>query len=396
MSDKTLLVLAASYNQVPIIKTAKRLGYRTITTDNVPSNPGHALADTSYSVDTTDKEAVLNIAYREKIDGIIAACTDVAVPTAGYVAGHLGLPGPPDKCASTVCDKEAFRNFQRQHELPAPDFYPVTAGFRPSSVLFEKSNWIIKPDRSSGSKGVFILKSAADFRQRLPETLAFCPTGKGILERYIHGFQGTCAGILKNGELALACVLDRQVASPPYVATLGHRLPSKLPKQWQSKLFAELKNIWRLLGVADGVFDCDFVAADDTVYILELSPRLGGNSIPDLLSLALGFDIVEFAVKKACSDPASVPKSSTIRPSAVVLLGVMERGHLSYNQEEVESLQKEPWVDSLSIPTSAGEPVAPFIDSRYSVGAATILGRDRNDVDARVAELKRRLNLRTE
>jgi hypothetical protein len=36
---KTLLVLAASMYQIPAIETAKRLGYRVITTDNVPDNP---------------------------------------------------------------------------------------------------------------------------------------------------------------------------------------------------------------------------------------------------------------------------------------------------------------------------------------------------------------------
>ena len=142
------------------------------------------------------------------------------------------------------------------------------------------------------------------------------------------------------------------------------------------------------------MFDCDFVVADGTVYILELSPRLGGSSIPSLLNIAIDFDIVEFAVKKACGDPAGLPNGTDIRPSAAVLLGVTESGLLFYNQEEAESLQKEPWVESLSIRKNIGDSVAPFTDSRHSVGAATLSGRDRSDVEARVAELKRRLDMR--
>ena len=51
---KTILVLAASRYQLPTITSAKRLGYRVITTDNLPENPGHALADVNYLVDTLD------------------------------------------------------------------------------------------------------------------------------------------------------------------------------------------------------------------------------------------------------------------------------------------------------------------------------------------------------
>ena len=86
MSRPALLVLAASTYQLRTIRTAKRLGYRVVTTDNVPTNPGHALADQAYSTDTTDLEGVLAIARRERLDGVIAPCTDVAVPTAAVFA----------------------------------------------------------------------------------------------------------------------------------------------------------------------------------------------------------------------------------------------------------------------------------------------------------------------
>ena len=78
MTRKTLLVLAASRYQIPIITTAKRLGYRVLTIDNVPDNPGHALADQACFIDTTDIQGVLAVARRERVDGVIAACTDVA------------------------------------------------------------------------------------------------------------------------------------------------------------------------------------------------------------------------------------------------------------------------------------------------------------------------------
>ncbi|NMQ18946.1 hypothetical protein E4P82_06820 [Candidatus Competibacter phosphatis] len=108
MTRKTLLVLAASRYQIPIITTAKRLGYRVLTIDNVPDNPGHALADQACFIDTTDIQGVLAVARRERVDGVIAACTDVAVPTAAVVAQALDLPGISPDAARITCDKNLF------------------------------------------------------------------------------------------------------------------------------------------------------------------------------------------------------------------------------------------------------------------------------------------------
>ena len=84
--SKTLLVLAASTYQVPAIETAKRLGYRVITTDNIPSNPGHSIADASFGEDTTNLDGILALAKSENISGVIAPGTDVAVMTAAYLS----------------------------------------------------------------------------------------------------------------------------------------------------------------------------------------------------------------------------------------------------------------------------------------------------------------------
>ena len=117
MKPRTVVVLAASVYRLDAIRTAQRLGYRVVTVDNRPANPGPSLADASYDVDTTDLQGVLDVARRESIAGIISPCADVAVPTAAFVAEQLGLPGPPLASTRTVCS--SCRCF-RTNPLPAP------------------------------------------------------------------------------------------------------------------------------------------------------------------------------------------------------------------------------------------------------------------------------------
>ncbi len=394
--SKKLLVLAASSQQIETITTARRLGYHVLTLDNRPSNPGHALADCSYNIDTTEREAVLEVALREKIDGIIAACTDVAVPTAAYVAQKMNLKGTPFRSAQIVCNKVRFRTFLQSHGFPVPLHFPFSAGFNPDSCLFEGERWILKPDCSSGSKGTFIVDSKSEFLQRASQTLAFSPDGRGIMEKYIDGFQGTCEGFLKGGQLVLACILDRQTAEPPYVTTSGHTVPTGLPSYIQEMLLSELTRVWNTLEVTDGPFDCDFVATKDKVYLLEISPRIGGNSISSLLRTASGFDIVECSILYSLQEDMMLPHRLDLQPSAVVIFGVTNSGNLRYDRAEADKLLREPWVRALNFEIGWDGPVHPFINSRERIGYAIVVDGDRACVDSRVEQLKRRLNLRAE
>jgi biotin carboxylase len=393
MNRETLLVLAASKYQIPTIQTAKELGYRVITADNLSQNPGHKLADSSYYADTTSLENILEIASQENITGIIAPCTDVAVPTAAFVAEKLNLQNIPFFAAKVVCSKINFRHFLSCHKFPTPHFYPINSDFEPNSEIFQNSHWILKPDTSSGSKGIFVVDSLESFHNFFSKTLQFSPNKKVILEEYIQGFQGTCEGVLVNGELAVAIILDRQTVGFPYTTTCGHHLPTYLPNHLNEKLLRQIKLIWKLLGITDGLFDCDFVATSDEVYILELSPRLGGNSISTLIETSTGLNLVKYAVEQACGKVVGLPESLTIYPSAVILLGVMQPGCLYYDRQEINRLKKEPWVKSLDMDVDCGTIVSPFVNSRHRVGEALIVANTRELLDARTDELKQRLNL---
>lgn len=391
-NNKRLLILAASLHQLPYIRYAKSLGVEVVTLDNRPDNPGHALADRSYDVDTTDITAVLAVARAERIEGVLAAGTDVALHAAAAVAEELGLIGPSRLATSVACDKTAFRTWQGEHGFAVPESHVLRmCEALPASVT--QGKWVIKPDRSSGSKGIFIVSSEAEIAARLPESLAYSPSGKVILERYLPGRQVTCEGVLKNGRIAHGWITDRQVAAEPYTATAGHRVPTRLAASDQTRVLTALERAWALLGVARGPFDCDAVVSDDEVYLLEITPRPGGNAIGRLLDAAYGFDMVKYAVRNALDLPeeTALPEHAN-RAAAVLILGVGRDGRLAYDAEAAHRLSQEPWF-SLSFDCQQGERVQAFRDGRNRVGEALVTGRDRDEVDARIQSVRDCLNL---
>ena len=99
---KKILLLGGSAQQVIAIETAKKLGYYTVLCDFLTDNPGQYVADKFYLVSTTDMDAVLDVAQKEKVDGVLAYASDPAAPTAAYVAEKLGLPGSPYKSIKLI------------------------------------------------------------------------------------------------------------------------------------------------------------------------------------------------------------------------------------------------------------------------------------------------------
>lgn len=80
------MLLGGNYFQMTATKAAKKLGCYVISVDYLPDNPAHKYADAYYNISTTDREAVLALAQKLHIDGIVSYASDVSAPTAAYIA----------------------------------------------------------------------------------------------------------------------------------------------------------------------------------------------------------------------------------------------------------------------------------------------------------------------
>ena len=80
--QKRIMMLGGNLVQTTAIKAAKAEGYYVISVDYLPENPGHKFSDEYHNVSTIDKEAVLELARKLNIDGIVSYASDVSAPTA--------------------------------------------------------------------------------------------------------------------------------------------------------------------------------------------------------------------------------------------------------------------------------------------------------------------------
>lgn len=184
---KKILLLGGSAQQVIAIKTAKRLGYYTVLCDFLTDNPGQCEADKFYLVSTTEKKAILEVAQKEQVDGVLAYASDPAAPTAAYVADKLGLPGNPYQSVEILCNKDRFRKFLLENGFSAPKAHGYDST---KDALQDKESYeypiIIKPVDSSGSKGATVLYSEKGLTEALEFAFSFSRCHRIIVEHFIE------------------------------------------------------------------------------------------------------------------------------------------------------------------------------------------------------------------
>lgn len=302
---KKILLLGGSRQQIVAIETAKRLGYYTVLCDYLSDNPGQNYADKFYLESTTDKEAILKIAEKEKIDGIVAYASDPAAPTAAYVAEKLGLPTNPYESVNILCNKDMFREFLENNGF----FTPKAKGYsdiEEAKADLEKKLFqlpvLVKPVDSSGSKGVKRIDNLENFEEIVKIALGFSKAKRFIIEEYVEkfGYQIAGDGFVVGGKLKFRCFGNDHFDSTginPYVP-ISASFPYNMPKRVHDKIHNEIQKLLTLLNMSMGAYNFDIrIDKNENVYLMEIGPRNGGNFIPQVTKYITGVDMIEYTIR---------------------------------------------------------------------------------------------------
>lgn len=314
---KKVLMLGGSLYQVYAIKEAVRLGYHVITCDYLPSNPGHKYAHEYYNVSTTDKTAVLELAERLQVDGIVAYASDPAAPTAAYVCEKLGLPTSPYASVEILSKKDLFRKYLREHGFNTPRAKGYTCY---EDALADIDSFrlpvMVKPVDSSGSKGINKLTDRSQLKDFVEDALNYSRDKRFLIEEFIvkKGYQISGDAFSVDGKLVFHCFgneyYSSQVAKD--FAPLGECWPFLMEQRVVDRLHDDLQRLITSLDMKSTAYNVEaIVDENDDIYILELGARSGGSLIPQITQYATGVNLVTYVIKAAmgedCSDLRMAP-----------------------------------------------------------------------------------------
>lgn len=306
---KRLLLLGGSRYLLPVIEAAHKLGVYVITADYLPNNFAHRYADEYCNVSVTDKDAVLRAAKNLKIDGIMSYATDPGVAVAAYVAEQLKLPTSPYTSVEILQNKGSFRKFLTDNGFNVPK---AKSYKNPQQALVEADTFIwpviVKPVDAAGSKGVNKVDRKEELIKYSEYALEFSMEKEFIVEEFIEqeGYSSDTDSFSINGKLVF-CSFNNQWfdadAINPYTPS-GYIFPSSMPQKCQDELRSELQRLLDLLHMGTTIYNIETrYGKDGKTYIMECSPRAGGNRLAEILRMSCGQDIITASIKAVLGMP---------------------------------------------------------------------------------------------
>lgn len=307
---KKMLILGGSRYALPVIKAAKELGIYTITADYLPNNIAHKYSDEYVNVSIIDKEATLEVAQRLCIDGVMSFACDPGVVTAAYVAEKMGLPNVgPYESVCILQNKGKFRKFLADNGFTVP----VAKGYKNIDEALNDVgmfNWpvIVKPTDSAGSKGVTRVDDPAELRKSIEYAISFSHSEEFIIEDFIEqkGFSSDTDSFSVDGEMKFVsfnCQRFDINAENPYTPA-AYSWPSSMSIEHQEELKSEIQRLISLLGMKTAIYNIETrESTSGKAYIMELSPRGGGNRLSECLRYATDVDMITNMVKYSVGLP---------------------------------------------------------------------------------------------
>ena len=345
-----LMILGASVYQVPLIRTAKRMGLYTIVA-SIPGNyPGFSDADKVCYINTTDKEAILKVCREEGVSGICTSGTDVAVATIGYVNEQMGLAGVSEAAANNACDKYAMKEAFRKGGVSASEFIKVIS-LDEAYEAAEEIGYpvVVKCVDSSGSRGINVVKTKDGLKEAYDEAVKYSRKDYVLIEEKLPGREIGVDGMVQNGEIILIAphqkyTYTRNGATIP----AGHSFPYRCSEVTMEEIERQARLAVRALGLDNCAFNSDVFVDGENVYIIEMGGRAGATGIPELISIYYGFDFYEQMIENALGHKVDLTGAERRTPCmSRLLMSPVDGTITSIDHDRLDAIRAEGNVISL-------------------------------------------------
>ncbi|MFO7866022.1 MAG: ATP-grasp domain-containing protein [Candidatus Aminicenantes bacterium] len=308
--SKTIMILGASYDQIPMIEKANEKELKVISIDGNREAPGFAIADEHHCVEVMDSEKVLEIARQKKIDGITTMVSNLGMRTVAYVASQMNLPAIPVESAKAATDKVEIKKILQKGHVPVPKGISC----RHYEEAKEKINEldfpvIVKPVDGTKGRGLVMVENEKILKKNINYSLTFSPSKRLIIEEWIDGPTVGAECLIVDGELEPILLTDKYNTKPPECVTLGLTTPSDLPEVVQEKVIETAKGVAKALGLNTGAAHIDMVVDKGRPKVIDVGPRLAsGPVIFDFAPNIMGVDMIGAIIDMALGETPVIRK----------------------------------------------------------------------------------------
>ena len=326
MPERRVIVVGTTTDYIDLIEA--RFPRRAVFLTDFHERQAHPVKKTAtlreVTSDLGDHEAsyaILSRYLREKDlqpSGITSFdCESLSL--AALIAARLGLPFVSGQAVELSRNKYLSKRSWTAAGVRCPRAEIVTSA-RAALQFVErlKRPVVIKPLSGSGSELTFkcdnkyeTLSAFRTIEAILPEHPNSRMYGTGMvgghlidtraafdIEEFVDGREYSADFIIDNGKIQLIRIakklLDRKAS---FGSTLAYTVPARLPEEvTEAQLCETLLHGAQALAYERALCMVDFIVSHDEIVLLEMTPRPGGDCLPQLVQQSLGVDMFKLAL----------------------------------------------------------------------------------------------------
>ncbi|HEY0247193.1 MAG TPA: ATP-grasp domain-containing protein [Gryllotalpicola sp.] len=301
----------------------------------------------------------------------IVTFNEANVPWTAEVAELLELPYYSRRTAAQLADKLEQRAALRGHGLSTPGFWDVDALRHDAELLDEVAEaaafpLVLKPRVGRASRDMARVDTAARLRELVAEPWPapmmveeFIPDPSQPVTGPGNGFYVSVEVLVSHGVVSALGVTGRHPLVEPF-REAGLFFPAEVSPELHDAMVETAVAAIRALGIDDGALHVEIKATDAGPVVIEINPRPGGSTLPDLLRHALGIDIFQATMRLSIGERLSydgLPRPGDVGFSVYVL--PPDGARVVTSVDGVEGLKAIPGVDAVVAKLGAGDEVDP-------------------------------------
>lgn len=379
MMRKRLLILGAGRGQIGLYNAARQMGIVTIA-GTMPDNdpPCISLADEVCYMNIAEPEDVFMKAKELKLDGIATCCLDTGIAALGRTCDRLGLTGLSEEAAIMCNDKSKMKKAFMEHGVSTAKYFEV-ATEKELQIALEKINLpvIVKATDLQGSRGIYIAKTKEEANEGFSEAMKLTKRSYCIVEEYIEGWEFGAQAFVKDGEILFVMPHGDNTYMSHTAVPVGHYVPLDCDRDICTQTEVAVRNSIHALGLDNCAVNVDLILKEGTVYVIELTGRVGANCLPELVEINYGIEYYKMIAALAIGDnPLDYWKQRNDYETAglaKMIISIDRSGIL----KEINYLgDNDPDVLQVLFFKKPGDKIRQFVDSNDCIGQIIVKGRD--------------------
>ena len=246
---------------------------------------------------------------------------------------------------------------------------------------------IVKPRDNSGSRGVKLCRDREDLKESIAEALKYSHLDSVLVEEYIDGPEYSIEGLHYDGKSEVIQFTEKKTTEFPYNVELGHKQPALLNNEQKEAIREIVCKIGAALHFENCPSHTELKINDRGIFVIETSPRLGGDYITStLVPLSTGINMEDLLLNIALGETVDTKTGRVEMASGVEFFQFPEGIIRSFNPR-IYDLTKDTDIISMNPKFKVGDSVKQITSSLDRYGEFIVQAKERNALDRRIASL---------